>query len=512
MARATFTATVADFMAPYPNLINQPLYGEPREDGNRQHLSLSKVRSGKAAILHCNPPKSQAVNVELAEINTPERAYFTDSTPVKKSNSPTRSEESSDSSSPVFTSGKISTRSSQKSTPFSTPEKHDIEAKDTGVPHILLNDKPLNLEKTETRSGPIAHEWSRYRRRHITAPKRGEARESSSSSTKTAKPLPQIDWFKFPPSLYTVEKQPLTASVFKSLASTMLKWRMLTFYGPFFPAPLQQRLVEEAQSCLVLRAGDVSCVDWAGMWRMLEGEQDSSRSLKKALGKIWEVLNCATVDGDSGAIYGSMTGFIKIAAKELGFSAEQLELAIRGLGLASDPKMRSFSALGLVEMKDWDFLARMVLVDGEMLAHMTKPPMAVARVVGEQGRRQGGREEGKGKATGVTDCYAALLPLLPTLKAAHRACRMRYFQAVGWEERRSRCGCDAGSGGGWGCFGGCNGKGKAMGGRLYYKLSRDEEGNLGEQIRLEEEMRAVKRGASRVGFEPQLSGDKNRKA
>ena len=111
----------------------------------------------------------------------------------------------------------------------------------------------------------------------------------------------------------------------------------------------------------MLKASHINAVDWIDIWDKLQLEQQKTdkRSWKGVLG--W-CKSCGSRDG--------VMGVIKETAKKTEIDREQLDLAVHVLALAINPKMRNLTASRLVEMKEWEFLARILLDDLRLIVSL----------------------------------------------------------------------------------------------------------------------------------------------
>ena len=117
-------------------------------------------------------------------------------------------------------------------------------------------------------------------------------------------------------------------------------------------------------------------------------------------------------------------GVIKETAKKTGIDREQLDLAVHALALATNPKMRKLTASKLAEMKEWEFLARILLDDLRLVDSL---------------KHQSSSEDVGG------DVWKMLRPLREMLREANEKCQKRYFKSLGFEKvRRVGCGCAQG--------------------------------------------------------------------
>ena len=462
MSRSALKATVRSLLddSPGPHQAVAPPFEQPNHNPGYT-FRLGDVSSKQGTVVSRQPEEPYAL--ELEAIPRPEPAYSPEHpVEVKASNTSTSSEESADAVSPIFTAGQRSKRSSQDTSILLGED----QAQSTRVPTILLNGDPLDLDELEKQvaffPGRITRHLSqakRARRPTEHTLSQGESPKSRPDAPSQPFALPVVDWFKLPPcSSPSTPKQLLTASLLTSLAPALIKWRLVTFYGPFFPARFHGRLTEEAHTCLSLKASQINSVEWPKTWAKLQAEQISAATRSIA---AWFHSPFPSS--------GSMMNIILSSAKSHDVPPIQLSLAIQALALAYNPKTRPLSATGLAEMKEWDALARIILYDAGVFAAATvtpgmmppRPTSLSAEGEGKEKQGQNDRAEEPWQRLEMSECYKPLMPLRAVLGAAHRRCTRRYFGGVEWE------GSSIGR-----RFGG--GKREA---RAWYKLSREEDGD-----------------------------------
>lgn len=222
-----------------------------------------------------------------------------------------------------------------------------------------------------------------------------------------------VNWFVLPPTPGLSFATPPSASTLISLVPTLLKWRLITFYVPFFMHGVRQRMAATAASCLSAYAREIQNIDWDSTWRTYTELLRSSRN-RRDLGTLLatlfqpEKLNLSTIPND-----------INSAAAYHQINPVLLATAIESLALALNLPTSNLTAFHLVETRDFTRLARLILLDLDFLTDRTE-----VIVQDTQGRRR----------RVLTDCQQAVQFDRTEIKKAVFGCARRYFRVLEWDD------------------------------------------------------------------------------
>ena len=440
---------------------------------------LARVHVKHPTIIDHTRTKSPAIELDL--VTKPEPVFFLGSDgQIKMSNTSLSSEESAEAASPVFTLRRDSKRSS-KNTSILLDEDQDQD-QNTGGPLMQLNDGPLDLQTPEqemSHSPAQQQQGERHTPNEInrdrlrippSKPHHSVRQHGNYGEPSCPISVPGLDFFRLPPPIIThfsTAKQPLTASVLTSFAPTLIRWRLLTFYGVFFHTSIQRDVAEDAYAFFASKANQIHGVDWLKTWEILQEEtRNASKSRLLREGRKWLRSHfSSSVSRIRSNESVSVRHVINTTAIELNIPPTQLELAIESLALALEPNARRFSGIGLAEMKQWSRLADVLLEDSDALdnplgpAWMMKPTVEVTPMTmlslsiwsrrfvlknedngmvkdgwKDIGKTKAGEDDSVDMVLHKTNSCDALVPLTGIL-FAHKACKQRYFRLLERDEK-----------------------------------------------------------------------------
>jgi hypothetical protein len=210
------------------------------------------------------------------------------------------------------------------------------------IPRIHLNGRPLNLNSPETFSfRPLQHQSP-----PPSPPSPRKPKLNSVISSETRPPY-EADFFRLPAQLHRSDtNQPLTLSLLLSLIPALIKWRYLTFYGPFPSPEVQAKFADEAYLALALRAPEFAEVNWLDVCMGIQrrdsearkaGQRSSPTRFGEKTSRFFGGRGGPERKTPEGGCSESMSvcEIVERAAKTLGIPRLQIEIAIWGLAVAT---------------------------------------------------------------------------------------------------------------------------------------------------------------------------------
>ena len=214
----------------------------------------------------------------------------------------------------------------------------------------------------------------------------------------------------------------------------MMKWKLLSFYGEFFPAHSQGKLAGDALSALENMAKQLQRYEWVGfekeMGEKLETGMLSRFRMFLGVGKRGEGMGRARQCLLSTART-LCTHYLRSGSESESESEEQihapilaetLRTAISAYALLIQLEKRNVSARNMAEMKHWPQRGRQILEDLSFVAVC---------------------EEYKSEED-VPEYVKGVLPVLPSIVKAIGRVKQRYFRELQYEYAKCKCGCASG--------------------------------------------------------------------